>query len=198
MLKKTPITILWRIDEVQQIDTHLTVDHVDDKKKLEEDLNDKRRSNILYRYIRFWMSLVVDAGGSPTFFVPVCSGTSDYFVTQIMPKSYYRSVSIPMYISDISMNTAIDMMNSEIQLPVQIKNWKLYVHALGPVPRLLQYSCIYLRDNPNSTLKDLHVHISGKIKDWYQIQFEEIKHAAFILMAILDQWDFRKVGALNP
>jgi hypothetical protein len=100
-----------------------------------------------------------------------------------------------MSISDISVMDAMEMVNNETQRSssIDFKNWKLYLHALGPIPGLLLYTCMHLKQHPNSTLNDLHLHISGEIQGRNQIHMGDKQDVAFTFLAILEQWDLRTI-----
>jgi hypothetical protein len=207
-----PLTILWRVDEVQAIDRNLNTQQVRDLKSLEEkivngnlseeekkqrqekEVNDQRRKTRLYQYILTFMGFVCGVEGTSTFIVPICSGTSDLYLKEIMPRTFYSFVSVPLYISDISVDTASAMMEKELQFSLQdkIKNLRLYLRALGPVPRLVQYSCEFLKINKEASLKDLHIHLSNKIEDWYREKFTK-ELAGFVMIAMLEQWDLTNI-----
>jgi hypothetical protein len=76
----SPITILWRVDEVQQMDRNLS----DPSSGME-----KRHSDLLHKYIHKWMSFVMDAAGTPTFIIPVCSCTSDRLLVKIISNVHF-------------------------------------------------------------------------------------------------------------
>ena len=67
------------------------------------------------------MGFICEREGSSTFIIPICSGTSDIHLKEIMPRSLYRIQSIPLYISDISVDTALKLLNEEIQIQLEEK-----------------------------------------------------------------------------
>ena len=122
--KDKPFTIIWRVDEAQNIIFDLTFE-------------DKHKT-VLYKYMIKMMSFMVENAGTSTFFIPIISGISDRNILKLMPSSNFKTTSIPLYISDISLETAykliIDETNNENIL--KIANFEKFLQSLGLIKSL--------------------------------------------------------------
>jgi hypothetical protein len=185
-----PLTILWRVDEVQQIDPTMNVHDIlkeEDAKKREN----SRHSTVLYQYVTALMSLTTEREGTATFIVPIFSGTSDERLKSVMPSSSYVIASIPLYISDISLETALLLMKSEVDEEIisRIQHLDLFLYSLGPIPRLIQFSVEYLKKSPNSSLKELYNYMQDQVKSLYKL-FGLANKVDMLLIEMIDQWRF--------
>jgi hypothetical protein len=185
-----PLTILWRVDEVQQIDPTMNVHDIlkeEDAKKREN----SRHSTVLYQYVTALMSLTTEREGTATFIVPIFSGTSDERLKSVMPSSSYVIASIPLYISDISLETALFLMKSEVDEEIisRIQHLDLFLYSLGPIPRLIQFSVEYLKKSPNSSLKELYNYMQDQVKSLYKL-FGLANKVDMLLIEMIDQWRF--------
>jgi hypothetical protein len=125
-----------------------------------------RRSTVLYEYVTILMNLGISRAGTSTFLVPIFSGTSDERLKRVMPVSSYTIASIPLYISDISLDIAHVLMKSEVDEKIlsRIQHLDLFLYSLGPIPRLIQFSAEYLKQNPNSSLGELYNYIQDQVR----------------------------------
>lgn len=98
-----PLTILWRVDEIQQIDLQLN------------------------HYFQKLMGHVLERAGTSTFIIPIYSGTSDIHLKESTYMYYVQSIQL--YLSDISVDIALKLMNNELKLQIQdeIKDIKKYI-----------------------------------------------------------------------
>jgi hypothetical protein len=107
-----PLTILWRVDDFQQIDP--TLMNVTDILKENTKNRGSGLSTVLYQYVTTLMCLMTERSGTSTFILPIFSGTSDGTLRSVNPAFSYGIESIPLYISDISLETSLFLMKSEV------------------------------------------------------------------------------------
>ena len=134
------------------------------------------------------MSLSVGSEGTSTFIIPIFSGTSNESVKHLIPGSSYVIASVPLYISDISLETALFLMKTEIdeKIILKIPNINLFLYSLGPIPRLIQFSVEYLKKQPNSSLKGLYTHMKDQVKHLYKLFFNQ-RYTCILLVIMVDQ-----------
>jgi hypothetical protein len=150
-----------------------------------------RRSTVLYEYVTILMNLGISRAGTSTFLVPIFSGTSDERLKRVMPVSSYTIASIPLYISDISLDIAHVLMKSEVDEKIlsRIQHLDLFLYSLGPIPRLIQFSAEYLKQNPNSSLGELYNYIQDQVRLLYKL-FDMANKVDMLLIEMIDQWKF--------
>jgi len=103
-----PLTILWRVDEFQAIGE---AERMGKDPTLQNGLG---HASSLYYYVMGLMSIVRDSMLKSIFVIPILSGTSDMALLKILPASSFKVVSIPLYLSDITVDIAYEMMREEI------------------------------------------------------------------------------------
>jgi hypothetical protein len=193
--KEKPLTILWRVDEVQNIDPKLDVQKILKEKDMEKQKRE-RHATRLYQYVSQLMGLFVQHIGTSTFILPILSGTSDENLIRMMPGSTFVIESIPLYISDLTVDNALNLMKGELEEKViwRIQNIKLLLYSLGPIPRLIQYMVQYLKKNPNSSLKEIYTYMQDQVKSLYKLHFDQTT-ACILLLEMIDQW---KLNQMSP
>jgi hypothetical protein len=145
------------------------------------------------------MGLFVQHIGTSTFILPILSGTSDENLIRMMAGSTFVIESIPLYISDLTVDDALRLLKGELKSSVisQIPNFKLLLYSLGPIPRLLQYMVEYLKKNPNSSLKDLYTYMQDEVKSLYKLHFNQTT-ASILLLEMIDRWKLNQMGFFEP
>src|SRR5690349_7910179 len=90
------------------------------------------------------------------------------------------------------------MMEGELDMKLEgkIPHPLLYLHTLGPVPRLVQYACQFLRAEKWTSLVDLNNHLRNKIEGWLRVQLLP-RDVALILLAMIEQQDLSTIDT-NP
>lgn len=76
---------------------------------------------------------MVSNAGTSTFFIPIISGISDNNILKIMPSSNFKTKSIPLYISDISLEIAKKLIINETKNGniLKIDNFDKFLQSLG-------------------------------------------------------------------
>jgi hypothetical protein len=85
------------------------------------------------------------------FIIPIVSGTTNATIKKNMPGSSFIIVSVPLFISDFSVDDALRMINEIISIKVT-DEFKRLIGALGPIPRLIQFLVDYLVKTKHGTI----------------------------------------------
>jgi len=193
-----PLTILWRVDEFQMVGGDVGKTEKILKEKDPTVQNELRHESPLYNYARQLMSVVIESGLKSTFVIPILSGTSDLALVNILPASSFEIVSIPLYLSDINVDTAYEMMHEIIRgnFIEQIPHLKSLLSAIGPIPRLVQFAVEYLigprNENVLVTLKRLYDYMKDQVRRLYRLNyFHDLMLP--LMRLILDQVKYNEI-----
>jgi hypothetical protein len=178
-----PLTVIWRLDEIQNIDRGLGFSKYESK---------------VYQYISKLMELTLDFT-SGNFIIPIISGTTNATIKRDLPGSKFEIVTVPLFISDFSVDDALRMVNEKIFIE-ETDELRRLVGALGPIPRLVQIMVDYLIDSKGKyTIPEIYNFICDKVTGLYQIDnWKDQKFNATVMLSILEKWKPEEYLSISP
>jgi hypothetical protein len=150
----SPLTVIWRLDEIQNI-------------KNGEGIS-KHKSKV-YQYVSKLMGVTLNSK-SGHFIIPIVSETTNATIEKNMPGSSFIIVSVPLFISDFSVDDALRMINEIISIKVT-DELKRLIGALGPIPRLIQFLVDYLvKMKGDYNIPEIYDFLCDKTNSLYRIE----------------------------
>ena len=181
------LTILWRVDEIQNV----ALDDDSYREFLNNPTSDKKHKTIIYRYIKKLMDLVLSEMDHNTFIIPIVSGTSDTPIELVLPTTSYSLNSIYLHLGDDTLDykTIVRIISDYIEnkkIDFTLESWKIYIESLGGVFRLLQYLAMSLIKY--DSIDKIHKNMIETTKSIYKLRQYD-KYQFIILLGVLEQWN---------
>ena len=180
------LTILWRVDEIQNV----ALDDRYYKEFLKNPTPDNKHNTIIYRYTKKLMDLVLSEIDHNTFIIPIVSGVSDTPIELVLPTTSYSLNSIYLQIGDnLDFESIIKIISDYVQnekIDFTLESWKIYISSLGGVFRLLQYFEMSLIDD--NSIDEIHENMIETTKSIYKLHQYD-KYKLIILLGVLEQWN---------
>jgi hypothetical protein len=177
----SPLTIIWRLDEIQNVDREYSY-----------------CGSKVYQYISKLMGITLDFT-SGNFIIPIISGTTNAIIKRDFTGLTFKIVSVPVFISDFSVDDALQMINEKI-LMKETNELRRVVEALGPIPRLVQFMVEYLiKEKGKYTIQEVYDFMLTEVVQLYRIgSWTDQKFNATVMLSILEKWKPQEYLAISP
>jgi hypothetical protein len=185
-IKENDLTIIWRIDEIQNV----ALDDINYKIFLYSRKPEDKRSTQLYKYLITLMDLVVCESDNNTFIIPIISGTSDRPIELCVPTISY---SLNFIYLNIHNNNFVSIIENYLKSKDKIidfshESWKSYISSFGGVFRILQCLAEQLLESSKNTIDDVRDDLKTTIESFYKPKKYE-KMFYFILLGTIERWN---------
>jgi hypothetical protein len=179
----SPLTVIWRLDEIQNVDRGKGFSKHESK---------------VYQYISKLMGLTLDLT-SGNFIIPIISGTTNSTIKEDLPGSTFKIISVPLFISDFSVDDALRMVKEKI-LVEETNEFRRLIEALGPIPRLVQFMVEYLIEAKGKyTIPEIYNFMCNQVVQLYRIEsWRDQKFNATIMLSILEKWNPQEYLTISP